>query len=55
MLPEESYKSAKLGKRIYYCLIDRNDHETTAQKNMRLIRERKQTFKKNLQSFIGGN
>lgn len=55
MLPEESYKAAKLGKRIYYRLIDRNDHETAAQKSMRLIRERKQTFKKNLQSFIGGN
>lgn len=57
MLPDEFNNSNKLGKEYYIALFERNeyDEETTAQKNIRLLRERKQTFKNNLKSFIGGN
>lgn len=57
MLPDEFNNSNKLGKEYYIALLERNeyDEETTAQKNIRLLRERKQTFKNNLKSFIGGN
>lgn len=57
MLPDEFNNSNKLGKEYYIAILERNeyDEETTAQKNIRLLRERKQTFNKNLKSFIGGN
>lgn len=56
MLSEESYNSDKLGKRyqIYWRKKPEYTHETKAQKTILLIRERKQTFNKNLKSFIGG-
>ena len=34
---------------------DEYEEETTTQKRIRLLRERKQKFNKNLKSFIGGN
>ena len=57
MLPDEFNNRNKLDKKYYIALMERDEYEkeTTAQKSMRLIRERKQTFNKNLTSFIGGN
>lgn len=57
MLPDEFNNRNKLDKKYYYSLINEPEYETetNAQKSMRLIRERKQTFKKNLKSFIGGH
>lgn len=57
MLPEDQINTNKLGKKyyIYFRKKPEHTHETTAKKSMRLVRERKQTFKKNLKSFIGGN
>lgn len=56
MLPDEFNNRNKLDKKYYIALMQRDEYEkeTTAQKNMRLIRERKQNFNKNLKSFIGG-
>lgn len=57
MLPDEFNNRNKLDKKYYYSLINEPEYETetNAQKSMRLIREKKQTFKNNLKSFIGGN
>lgn len=57
MLPDEFNRRNKLGTEYYIALMDRDEYEseTTAQKNIRMLRERKQNFKKNLKSFIGGN
>jgi hypothetical protein len=57
MLPDEFNNRNKLGKEYYIALMERDEYEkeTTAQKSMRLLRERKQSFNKNLKSFIGGN
>lgn len=56
MLPEDFSNRNKLGKEYYIALMERDEYEneTTAQKNIRMLRERKQTFNKNLKSFIGG-
>lgn len=57
MLSDEFNNRNKLDKKYYYSLINEPEYETetNAQKSMRLIREKKQTFKNNLKSFIGGN
>lgn len=57
MLPEDQINANKLGKKYYIYFRKKPEHtnETAAQTSMRLIRERKQTFNKNLKSFIGGN
>lgn len=57
MLPDEFNNRNKLDKKYYYSLINEPEYETetNAQKSMRLIREKRQTFKNNLKSFIGGN
>lgn len=57
MLPDEFNTRNKLGKEYYIALMERDEYEkeTTAQKNIRLLREKKQTFNKNLKLFIGGN
>lgn len=56
MLPDEFNRSNKLDSKYYIALMEQEqfEKETTAQKSMRLIRKRKQTFNKNLKSFIGG-
>lgn len=56
MLPEDFSNRNKLGKEYYIALMERNEYEeeTTTQKRIRLLRERKQKFNKNLKSFIGG-
>lgn len=56
MLPEDFSNRNKLGKEYYIALMERNEYEeeTTTQKRIRLVRERKQKFNKNLKSFIGG-
>lgn len=56
MLPEDFSNRNKLGKEYYIALIERDEYEeeTTTQKHIRLLRERKQKFNKNLKSFIGG-
>lgn len=57
MLPDEFNNSNKLDKKYYYSLINKPEYETetNTQKHIRLLREKKQTFNKNLKSFIGGN
>lgn len=57
MLPDEFNNRNKLDKQYYIALMERDEFEpeTTTQKNIRMLRERKRTFKKNLKSFIGGN
>ena len=56
MLPEDFSNRNKLGKEYYIALMERDEYEeeTTTQKRIRLVRERKQKFNKNLKSFIGG-
>lgn len=56
MLPEDLSNRNKLGKKYYIALMEREEYEeeTTTQKRIRLLRERKQKFNKNLKSFIGG-
>lgn len=57
MLPDEFNNRNKLDKKYYYALMEQPEYETetNTQKHIRLLREKKQTFKKNLKSFIGGN
>ena len=57
MLPDEFNNRNKLGKKYYIALMERDEYEpeAPAQKRIRLLRERKQNFNKNLKSFIGGN
>ena len=57
MLPDEFNNRNKLGKEYYIAIIERDEYEpeTPTQKRIRLVRERKQKFNKNLKSFIGGN
>lgn len=57
MLPDEFNNRNKLDKKYYYTLMEQPEYEaeTPTQKRIRLLREKKQTFKNNLQSFIGGN
>lgn len=57
MLPEDFSDRNKLGKEYYIALMEKKDEyekETESQKRIRLLRERKQKFNKNLKSFIGG-
>ena len=56
MLPEDFSNRNKLGKEYYIALMEREEYEpeTPTQKRIRLLRERKQKFNKNLKSFIGG-
>lgn len=56
MLPEDFSNRNKLGKAYYIALMEKDEYEeeTTTQKRIRLLRERKQKFNKNLKSFIGG-
>mgnify|MGYP000913624412 FL=1 len=56
MLPEDFSNRNKLGKEYYIALMEQDEYEeeTTTQKRIRLLRERKQKFNKNLKSFIGG-
>lgn len=56
MLPEDFSNRNKLGKEYYIALIEKDEYEpeTPTQKRIRLVRERKQKFNKNLKSFIGG-
>lgn len=57
MLPDEFNNRNKLDKKYYIALMERDEYEpeSPTQKRIRLVREKKQTFKKNLKSFIGGN
>lgn len=57
MLPEDFSNRNKLDKKYYIALMKKPEYETetNTQKSIRLLREKKQTFKKNLKSFIGGN
>lgn len=57
MLPEDFSNRNKLGKEYYIALMEKDEYEpeTLTQKRIRLVRERKQKFNKNLKSFIGGN
>lgn len=56
MLPEDFSNRNKLDKKYYIALIEKDEYEpeTPTQKRIRLSRERKQNFNKNLKSFIGG-
>ena len=56
MLPEDFSNRNKLGKAYYIALMEKDEYEeeTTTQKRIRLLPERKQKFNKNLKSFIGG-
>lgn len=56
MLPEDFSNRNKLDKKYYIALMEKDEyeHETPTQKHIRLVRERKQKFNKNLKSFIGG-
>lgn len=56
MLPEDFSNRNKLDTKYYIALIEKDEYEpeTPTQKRIRLIRERKQKFNKNLKSFIGG-
>ena len=56
MLPEDFSNRNKLGKEYYIALMEKDEYEpeTSTQKRIRLVRERKQKFNKNLKSFIGG-
>lgn len=55
MLPEDFSNRNKLDKKYYIALMEKDEYEeeTTTQKRIRLLRERKQKFNKNLKSFIG--
>jgi len=57
MLPEDFSNHNKLGGKYLIELMERDEYEpeTPTQKRIRLVRERKQKFNKNLKSFIGGN
>lgn len=57
MLPEDFSNHNKLDKKYYIALMEKDEYEpeTPSQKRIRLLRERKQKFNKNLKSFIGGN
>lgn len=57
MLPDEFNNHNKLDKKYYYALMEQPEYETETptQKRIRLLREKKQIFNKNLKSFIGGN
>lgn len=56
MLPEDFSNRNKLDKKYYIALMEKDEYEpeTPTQKCIRLVRERKQNFNKNLKSFIGG-
>lgn len=56
MLPEDFSNRNKLDKKHYIALMEKDEYEpeTPTQKRIRLVRERKQKFNKNLKSFIGG-
>ena len=56
MLPEDFSNRNKLDKKYYITLMEKDEYEpeTPTQKRIRLVRERKQKFNKNLKSFIGG-
>ena len=56
MLPEDFSNRNKLDKKYYIALMEKDEYEpeTPTQKRIRLARERKQKFNKNLKSFIGG-
>lgn len=56
MLPEDFSNRNKLDKKYYIALMEKDEYEpeTPTQKRIRLVRERKQIFNKNLKSFIGG-
>ena len=56
MLPEDFSNRNKLDKKYYIALMEKDEYEpeTPTQKRIRLVRERKQNFYKNLKSFIGG-
>lgn len=56
MLPEDFNNRNKLDKKYYIALMEKDEYEpeTPTQKRIRLFRERKQKFNKNLKSFIGG-
>lgn len=56
MLPEDFSNRNKLDKKYYIALMEKDEYEpeTPIQKRIRLVRERKQKFNKNLKSFIGG-
>ena len=56
MLPEDFSNHNKLDKKYYIALMEKDEYEpeTPTQKRIRLVRERKQNFNKNLKSFIGG-
>lgn len=56
MLPEDFSNRNKLDKKYYIALMEKDEYEseTPTQKRIRLFRERKQKFNKNLKSFIGG-
>lgn len=56
MLPEDFSNRNKLDKKYYIALMKKDEYEpeTPTQKRIRLVRERKQKFNKNLKTFIGG-
>lgn len=56
MLPEDFSNRNKLDEKYYIALMEKDEYEpeTPTQKRIRLVRERKQKFNKNLKSFIGG-
>lgn len=56
MLPEDFSNRNKIRGKYLIALMERDEyeHETPTQKRIRLVRERKQKFNKNLKSFIGG-
>lgn len=56
MLPEDFSNRNKLDKEYYIALMEKDEYEpeTPTQKRIRLVRERKQKFNKNLKLFIGG-
>lgn len=56
MLPEDFSNRNKLDKKYYIALMEKDEYEseTPTQERIRLVRERKQKFNKNLKSFIGG-
>ena len=56
MLPDEFNHRNKLSEKYLIGLMECDEYEpeTPTQKRIRLVRERKQKFNKNLKSFIGG-
>ena len=56
MLPEDFSNRNKLDKKYYIAIMEKDEYEyeTPTQKRIRLVRERKQKFNKNLKTFIGG-